>query len=250
MENKLEGKIAVITGGGSGIGLATAKRFVSEEAYVFIIDLHKKELDSALSEISSKNVVGIEGDVSNTGDLDKLYNTVREHKGHLDILFANAGIIRFARLGEISEKHFYNLIDINVKGILFTVQHALPIFEDGGSIILNASIGASKATEGLSVYSATKAAIRSFARTWTVELNHRRIRVNTVSPGSIDTPIMNPVMSEEEYEQFKNNVMKTIPMGRMGSPDEVAKAVSFLASDDASYITGIELFVDGGVAQI
>src|SRR5215212_6538875 len=250
MGNKLEGKVAVITGGGSGIGLATAKRFVSEGAYVFIIDLHKKELDSALSEIGSKNVVGIEGDVSNIGDLDKLYNAVKDQKDQLDILFANAGIIRYAPLGEISEQHFYNLIDVNVKGLLFTVQKALPIFRDGGSIILNASIGASKAGEGLSVYSATKAAIRSFARTWTVELKHRKIRVNAVSPGSIDTPIMSPVMSEQEYEQFKNNVTKTIPMGRMGSSDEVAKAVSFLASDDASYITGIELFVDGGMAQV
>src|SRR5215212_4211564 len=178
MGNKLEGKVAVITGGGSGIGLATAKRFVSEGAYVFIIDLHKKELDSTLSEIGSKNVVGIEGDVSNIGDLDKLYNAVKKiRKDQLDILFANAGIIRYAPLGEISEQHFYNLIDVNVKGLLFTVQKALPIFRDGGSIILNASIGASKAGEGLSVYSATKAAIRSFARTWTVELKHRKIRV-------------------------------------------------------------------------
>jgi NAD(P)-dependent dehydrogenase (short-subunit alcohol dehydrogenase family) len=249
MGNKLEGKVAVITGGGSGIGLATAKRFVSEGAYVFIIDLHKKELDSALSEIGSKNVVGIEGDVSNIGDLDKLYSAVKDQKDQLDILFANAGIIRYAPLGEISEQHFYKIIGVDVR-LLFTVQKALPIFRDGGSIILNASIGASKANEGLSVYSATKAAVRSFARTWTLELKHKRIRVNAVSPGSIDTPIMNPVMSEQEYEQFMNNVTKTIPMGRMGSSDEVAKAVSFLASDDASYITGIELFVDGGMAQV
>jgi NAD(P)-dependent dehydrogenase (short-subunit alcohol dehydrogenase family) len=250
MGNKLEGKVAVITGGGSGIGFATAKRFVLEGAYVFIIDLQKKELDYALSEIGSKNVVGIEGDVSNLADLDKLYNAVKDQKGHLDILFANAGIIRYASLGEISEQHFYTLIDVNVKGLLFTVQKALPIFRDGSSIILNASIGATKPSEGLSVYGATKAAVRSFARTWPVELKHRRIRVNAVSPGSIDTPIMNPVMSEQEYEQFKNNVTKTIPMGRMGSSDEVAKAVSFLASDDASYITGIEPFVEGGVAQV
>ena len=185
-----------------------------------------------------------------SGILINCTTPLKIRKDQLDILFANAGIIRYAPLGEISEQHFYNLIDVNVKGLLFTVQKALPIFRDGGSIILNAPIGASKAGEGLSVYSATKAAIRSFARTWTVELKHRKIRVNAVSPGSIDTPIMSPVMSEQEYEQFKNNVTKTIPMGRMGSSDEVAKAVSFLASDDASYITGIELFVDGGMAQV
>jgi NAD(P)-dependent dehydrogenase (short-subunit alcohol dehydrogenase family) len=160
--------------------------------------------------------VGIEGDVSNIGDLDKLYNVVNDQKDQLDILFANADIIQSAPLGKISEQHFYNLFDVNVKGLLFTVQKALPIFRDGGSIILNASIGASKAGEGLSVYSATKAAVRSFARTWTVELKHRRIRVNAVSPGSIDTPIMNPMMSEQEYEQFKNNVTKTIPWREWG----------------------------------
>jgi NAD(P)-dependent dehydrogenase (short-subunit alcohol dehydrogenase family) len=193
--------------------------------------------------------VGIDGDISNLADLEKLYSVVKDQKGHLDILFANAGIARLLQLGEISEEHFYNLFDINVKGLVFTVQKALPIFQDGGSIILNSSICAPKAAEGLSVYSATKAAIRSFARTWTVELKDRKIRVNAVSPGSIDTPIFNPVISKEEYEQFKNNITKSIPMGRMGNPDEVAKAVSFLASDDSSYITGMELFVDG-VAQI
>jgi NAD(P)-dependent dehydrogenase (short-subunit alcohol dehydrogenase family) len=249
MGNKLEGKIAVITGGGSGIGLATAKRFVSEGAYVFIIDRNKRELDSAISKIG-KNVVGIDGDISNLANLDKLYSVVKDQKGHLDILFANAGIARFAPLREISEVHFYNLFDINVKGLVFTVEKPFSFFQYGGAIILNSSIGASNAAEGLSVYSATKAAIRSFARTWTVELKDRKIRVNVVSPGSIDTPIFNPVMSKEEYEQFKNNVTKSIPMGGMGNPDEVAKAVSFLASDDSNYITGIELFVDGGVAQI
>jgi NAD(P)-dependent dehydrogenase (short-subunit alcohol dehydrogenase family) len=213
MGNKLEGKIAVITGGGNGIGLATTKRFVLQGAYVFIIDYNKKALDSAISEIG-KNVVGIDGDISNLADLEKLYSVVKDQKGHLDILFANAGIAKFASLGEISEEHFYNLFDINVKGLLFTVQKALPLFQDSGSIILNSSSG-----------------------------------VNAVSPGSIDTPIFNPVMSKEEYEQFKNKFVKAIPMGRMGNPDEVAKAVSFLESDDSSYITGIELFVDG-VAQI
>ena len=251
IENKLEGKIAVITGGNSGIGLATAKRFVSEGAYVFITGRRQKELDVALSEIG-KNVVGIQGDVSNLEDLDRLYNTVKDRKGHLDILFANAGIAQFAPLGDISEEHYDNIFRINVKGVLFTVQKALPLFHDGGgSIILNASIGSSKGVQESSVYSATKAAVRSFARTWTVDLRHRKIRVNAISPGPIDTPIFsNLLQNEEQSEQFKKNIVNTVPMGRMGSPDEVAKAVSFLASDDSSYITGIELFVDGGLAQI
>jgi NAD(P)-dependent dehydrogenase (short-subunit alcohol dehydrogenase family) len=251
IENKLEGKIAVITGGNSGIGLATAKRFVSEGAYVFITGRRQKELDVALSEIG-KNVVGIQGDVSNLEDLDRLYNTVKDRKGHLDILFANAGIAQFAPLGEISEEHYENIFRINVKGVLFTVQKALPLFQDGGgSIILNASIGSSKGVQESSVYSATKAAVRSFARTWTVDLRHRKIRVNAISPGPIDTPIFsNLLQNEEQSEQFKKNIVNTVPMERMGSPDEVAKAVSFLASDDSSYITGIELFVDGGLAQI
>jgi NAD(P)-dependent dehydrogenase (short-subunit alcohol dehydrogenase family) len=196
-------------------------------------------------------VTGIQGDVSDLTDLDRLYNTVKDQKGHLDILFANAGIAQFAPLGEISEEHFDNIFGINVKGLLFTVQKALPLFHDGGSIILNASIGSSKGVEESSVYSATKAAVRSFARTWTVDLRHRKIRVNAISPGPIDTPIFsNLLQNEEQSEQFKKNIVNTVPMGRMGNSDEVAKAVSFLASDDSSYITGIELFVDGGLAQI
>jgi NAD(P)-dependent dehydrogenase (short-subunit alcohol dehydrogenase family) len=250
MGNKLEGKIAVITGGNSGIGLATAKRFVSHGAYVFITGRRQNELDTAISEIG-KNVMGIQGDVSNLADLDRLYNTVKDEKGHLDILFANAGIAQFAPLGEISEEHFDKIFGINVKGLLFTVQKALPIFQDGGSIILNASIGSSKGFEETSVYRATKAAVRSFARTWTADLKHRKIRVNAISPGPIDTPIFsNLLQNEEQSEQFKKNIMNTVPMGRMGSPDEIAKVVSFLASNDSSYITGIELFVDGGLAQI
>lgn len=250
MGNKLEGKIAVITGGNSGIGLATAKRFVSEGAYVFITGRRQKELDAALSEIG-KNAIGIQGDVSNLIDLDKLYNTVKDKKGHLDILFANAGIAQFARLGEISEEHFDKIFDINVKGLLFSVQKALPILQDGSSIILNASVGSSKGIEETSVYSAAKAAVRSFARTWTADLRHRKIRVNAISPGPIDTPIFSSLThNEEQMEQFKKYIINTVPMGRMGSADEIAKAVSFLASDDSSYITGIELFVDGGMAQI
>jgi|SRR3954468_6167640 len=250
MGNKLEGKIAVITGGASGIGLATAKRFVSEGAYVFIIDRNKKELDTAISELGKNVSSGIQSDVSNLADLDRSFDVVKDQKGHIDILFANAGIIQFAPLEKISEEHFDKVFGINVKGLLFTVQKALPIFRDGGAIILTASIGASKGAEELSIYHATKAAIRSFARCCTLDLKHRKIRVNAVSPGSIDTPFLNPVLSKQQSEQFLNNVLKSTPLGRMGSPDEVAKAVLFLASDDSSYITGIELFVDGGVAQI
>ena len=250
MVNKLEGKIAVITGGNSGIGLATAKRFVSDGAYVFITGRRQNELDAAVSEIG-KNVTGIQSNVSNLADLDRLYTTVKDQKGHLDILFANAGIGEFVPLGEISEAHFDKIFGINVKGVLFSVQKALPLFQDGGSIILNASVNASKGIEASSVYSATKAAVRSFARTWTVDLKHRKIRVNAISPGPIDTPIFNGLnQSKEEIEQLKKSLITSVPMGRMGSPDEIAKVVSFLASDESSFVTGIELFVDGGMAQI
>ena len=250
MVNKLEGKIAVITGGNSGIGLATAKRFVSDGAYVFITGRRQNELDGAVSQIG-KNVTGIQGDVSNLADLDRLYNTVKDQKGRLDILFANAGIGGFVPLGEISEEHFDKIFGVNVKGLLFTVQKALPLFHDGGSIILTGSVGGSKGVGATSVYSASKAAVRSFARTWTVDLKHRKIRVNTISPGPIDTPIFdNIAQTEEEINQIKANLVAAVPIGRMGSPDEIAKAVSFLASDDSSYITGIELYTDGGMAQI
>jgi len=249
-ENKLEGKIAVITGGTSGIGLATAKRFVSEGAYVFITGRRQSELDAAVAEIG-KNITSIQGDVSNLADLDRLYNTVKEQKDHNDILFANAGIGEFAPLGKISEEHFDKIFGINVKGLLFTVQKALSLFHDGSSIILNAPIAASKGIESFSVYNATKAAVRSFARTWTVDLRHRKIRVNAVSPGPIDTPAVEGlVQNKEQVEQLKKNLIMAVPMNRMGSPDEVAKVVSFLASDESSYITGIDLSVDGGMAQI
>jgi NAD(P)-dependent dehydrogenase (short-subunit alcohol dehydrogenase family) len=248
---RLDGKIAVITGGNSGIGLATAQRFVSEGAYVFISGRRQSELDAAVKQIGKNNVTGVQGDVSNLADLDRLYAKVKEQKGRIDILFANAGIIELAPLGSITESHFDKIFNINVKGLLFTVQKALPLFQDGGSIILTASIGGSKGYDGSNVYSATKAAIRSFARSWTVDLKHRKIRVNAISPGVIDTPMTSSmVQSEELGEQLKTNLVSAVPMGRMGSPDEIAKAVSFLASDDSSYVTGIELFVDGGMAQI
>jgi NAD(P)-dependent dehydrogenase (short-subunit alcohol dehydrogenase family) len=251
---KLEGKIAVITGGNSGIGLATAHRFVSEGAYVFITGRRQSEVDLAVKQIS-KDVTGVQGDVSNLADLDRLYAEVKQQKGHIDILFANAGLGEFASLGAITESHFDKTFGVNVKGLLFTVQKALPLFQDGGSIVLNSSTAASKAAAGFSVYGATKAAVRSFARSWTVELKDRKIRVNAISPGPIDTPglrgfVSGLAQSEEQIEQVKTSIASTVPLGRMGNPDEVAKVVSFLASDDSSFVTGIELFVDGGMAQI
>jgi NAD(P)-dependent dehydrogenase (short-subunit alcohol dehydrogenase family) len=247
---RLDGKIAVITGGNSGIGLATAKQFVDEGAYVFITGRRQSELDAAVKEIG-KNVTGVQGDVSNLEDLDRLYATVKQQKGRIDVLFANAGLGEFAPLGTITEAHFDKTFNVNVKGLLFTVQKALPLFQDGGSIILPASTAASKGAEAFSVYSATKAAIRSFARSWTVDLKQRKIRVNAVSPGPIDTPgLSGLVQTDEQFEQLKTSFVATIPLGRLGNPDEIAKAASFLASDDSSFVTGIELFVDGGYAQI
>ncbi len=247
---KLEGKTALITGGNSGIGLATAKRFVDEGAYVFITGRRKPELAAAVKEIG-RNVTGVQGDVSNLGDLDRLVAQIKREKGKLDIVFANAGVARFAALGTITEDLYDSIFDINVKGLLFTVQKALPLLPDGASIILNASIVASKGLPANSVYSATKAAIRSFARAWTTDLKDRRIRVNAVSPGSIDTPgLSNLLASSETGQQRLKMISNAVPLGRLGTPDEIAKAVVFLASDDSSYVTGTELFVDGGFAQV
>jgi NAD(P)-dependent dehydrogenase (short-subunit alcohol dehydrogenase family) len=248
--NKLEGKVAVITGGSGGIGLATAKRLVADGAYVFITGRRQIELEKAVNDIG-KNLTGVQGDVSNLTDLDRLYATVKQQNGHIDILFANAGIGEFATLEDISEVHFDKTFGVNVKGLLFTVQKAIPLFQHGGSIILNSSIAASKGVEGFSIYSATKAAVRSFARTWTVDLRHHKIRVNAISPGLIDTQALSNLMqNEKQNELLKKNLVSTVPLRRMGTPDEVAKVVSFLASDDSSYISGIELSVDGGEAQI
>jgi NAD(P)-dependent dehydrogenase (short-subunit alcohol dehydrogenase family) len=251
MSQKLAGKIAVITGGSSGIGLATAKRFVNEGAYVFITGRRQSELDAAVSEIGH-NVTGVQGDVSKSADIDKLYAAVKQQKGKLDIVFANAGTGAFAPLEQISEEHFDKQFNVNVKGLLFTVQKALPLLQPGGSIVLNASIVATKGSQALSVYSATKAAVRSFARTWSVDLKDRKIRVNAISPGIIPTPGYNTSlgMTQEQVDQFVQSSIPNIPLGRPGTTDEIAKAVSFLASDDSSYVTGIELFVDGGLAQI
>ncbi len=244
--NKLEGKVAIITGGDSGIGLATARRFAAEGASVYITGRRQQALDTAVREIGQQ-ATGIQGDVSQLADLDRLYTQVRQRHARIDVLFANAGVGEHAALGEITEAHYDNTFNVNVKGMLFTVQKALPLLKDGASIILTASIVASKGWEALSVYSATKAAIRSFARTWTVDLQSRRIRVNAISPGTIDTPGMRGL---ELSEQNLARLAAAIPLGRLGDPDDIAKAVVFLASDDSSFITGTELFIDGGIAQI
>ena len=242
---KLERKVAVITGATSGMALATAKRFVTEGAYVFITGRRQEQLDTAVREIG-RNVTGIQGDASNLTDLDRLYETVKAQKGHIDILYASAGFGEFnVPLGSITEANFDNTFNVNVRGTLFTVQKALPLMRDSGSIIMTGSIASVKGFEGFSVYSASKAAIRSFARTWTVDLRARKIRVNVVSPGTIDTGIFIGVPKE-----VKDQFVSMIPMGRIGQPDEIATAALFLASDDSSFVTGIELFVDGGTAQI
>jgi NAD(P)-dependent dehydrogenase (short-subunit alcohol dehydrogenase family) len=247
---KLDGKIALITGGSSGIGLATAKRFVSEGAYVFVTGRRDAELSAAVKEIR-ENVTGIKGDVSSLEDLDRLYAHIAREKGRLDVVFANAGVAKYAPLGEITEEVYDSIFDINVKGLLFTVQKALPLLPDGASIVLNASIVGSKGLASNSVYSATKAAVRSFARTWTTDLGARRIRVNAVSPGSTDTPGFDDLLaSSPTGAERRKSIGSSVPLGRLGTPDEVAKAVVFLASDDSSYITGAELFVDGGFAQV
>ncbi len=247
---KLDGKVALITGGNSGIGLATAKRFVQEGAYVFITGRRQAKLDEAVKQIGS-NVTGIQGDVAKLGDLDRLFERIKKEKGKLDIVFANAGIAKYAPLGTIDEAHFDSIFGTNVKGLVFTVQNALPLLPDGASIILNASIVGSKGLPSNSIYAATKAAVRSFARTWTTDLKARRIRVNAISPGPIDTEGLRELIGSVEGGPDRLKGMASIiPLGRIGSSDEIAKAAVFLASDDSSFITGIELFVDGGFAQV
>ena len=250
MSKKLEGKVAVVTGGNSGIGLATARRFAAEGAKVVITGRRQPELDAAVEQIGG-GAIGVRGDVSNLADLDRLYSAVKEQFGRVDVLFANAGGGEFAALGQITEEHFDRAFATNVKGLLFTVQKALPLLPDGASVILNASIVSIKGTEAFSVYSATKAAVRSFARTWTADLKARRIRVNAISPGPIETPGVDGLgKTREEAGAIKASLVAGIPLGRMGTPDEIAKAAVFLASDDSSFVTGIELFVDGGMAQV
>lgn len=248
--SKLSEKIAVITGGNSGIGLATAKLFAREGATVVITGRRQAELDAAVSEIGS-NAIGIQGDVSKLADLDKLYAEVKNRLGRIDIVFANAGIFEFAPLGSVTEEHFDKHFAINVKGLFFTIQKALPLLVDGGSIILNSSVVNTKGTAAFSVYSATKAAVRSFARTWTTDLKERRIRVNVVSPGPIETPgVGNMGLSEEQMQDFGASVAAQVPLGRFGQPEEVAQAVLFLASSDSSYIAGVDLYVDGGMVAV
>jgi NAD(P)-dependent dehydrogenase (short-subunit alcohol dehydrogenase family) len=244
MGNRLEGKIAVITGATSGIGLATAKRFVEEGAYVFITGRRQKELDAAVTEIGN-NVRGVPGDAKNLADLDRLFDVVKTHRGRIDVLYASAGVGGWAALEAVTEAHFDEIFDLNAKGTLFTVQKALPLFKNGGSIIMTGSIAGVKGFENFSVYNASKAAIRSYARSWTSDLKGRNIRVNVISPGPIDTRVSPGVPKE-----IKDKFVSFIPMGRIGQPDEIAKVAVFLASDDSSFITGIELFVDGGAAQI
>src|ERR1700751_3474978 len=250
MSNKFSGKIAVVTGGSAGMGLATAKRFVQEGMdHVFITGRGKDVLDAAAAEIG-KNVTAVQGDVANLSDLDHLYEAVRKQNRKIDVIFANAGIAQLTPFVSVDEKFYDRHFDANVKGLFFTVQKGLSLMNDGGAIILTASIATIKAFPEISVYSATKAAVRSFARTWTNELRERRIRVNAISPGHIDTPIFDGWQQGEGLTKMKEELAKSVPLGRMGDPDEIAKAVSFLASGEASYISGIELFVDGGVAQI
>jgi NAD(P)-dependent dehydrogenase (short-subunit alcohol dehydrogenase family) len=249
---KLDGKIALITGGSEGIGLATAQLFVVEGAeHVFITGRRQKALDEAIKKINSKTVTAVQGDVSNMADLDRLFNIIQKEKGRLDILFANAAIYKPEPITSITEKNFDDTFNVNVKGLLFTVQKTLPIFVNGGSIILNASVASIQGYPNESVYSASKAAVRSFARCWTVDLKDRHIRVNAISPGPIDTSMLrNGGNTEEENNAYIAAYVAATPMNRIGTPDEVAKAVVFLASNDSSYITGIELFVDGGMGQI
>ncbi|MFN6462936.1 MAG: glucose 1-dehydrogenase [Nostoc sp. DedVER02] len=247
---KLEGKIALVTGGNSGIGLATAKQFVAEGAYVYITGRRQVELDAAVEAIG-KNVTAVQSDVSNLADLDRLFATIKQEQGHLDIIFANAGGGQIAPLGAITEEHFDKTFNVNVKGLLFTVQKALPLLPEGASIILNASITSIKGTPAFSVYSATKAAVRSFARNWILDLRERKIRVNAISPGVVPTPGYDHLgLNDQQLQEFVDSQASTIPLGRVGTPDEIAKAVVFLASDDSSFVNGIELFVDGGMAQI
>ncbi|MFT0174036.1 SDR family NAD(P)-dependent oxidoreductase [Paraburkholderia mimosarum] len=247
---KLAGKVAVVTGANSGIGLATAKRFAQEGARVFMTGRREKELNAAVAEVG-RGAIGIQGDVSNLADLDRLFATVSEHSRTIDVLFANAGGGEFATLGEITEEHFDRIFSTNVRGTLFTVQKALPLLKDGASVILTGSIGATRGMPAFSVYSASKAAIRSFARGWILDLAPRKIRVNVLAPGATSTPGWHDLApTEDAHKGMISFVESTTPLGRLADPSETASAALFLASDDSSFVNGTELFVDGGSAQI
>jgi len=246
----LEGKVAVVTGANSGIGLATAKRFARAGARLFMTSRRQAELDDAVREVGG-NARGVRGDVSVLADLDRLYEVVRQEAGVIDVLFANAGGGEFMALGGITESHYERTFATNVKGTLFTVQKALPLLRDGGSIILTGSTAATTGTPAFSVYSASKAAIRSFARTWILDLAPRRIRVNVLAPGATSTPGWHGLAaSEEQNRQMQALTKAATPLGRLGAPEETASAALFLASDESSFVNGIELFVDGGSAQV
>lgn len=244
MSRKLENKVAVITGGSAGIGLGAAKRFVEEGAKVFITGRRQSELDKAVAEIGG-DVTAIRADAARLADIDRVYEIVGQKAGRIDVLFANAGIYEFGPLGEITEEHFDKTFNTNVRGVLFAVQKALPLLSRGSSVILTGSIASIKGFPAFSVYDATKAAIRSFARGWIIDLKGRDIRINVLSPGHTETPGLSTLADQSVRDMMKANV----PLGRMGTSDDLAKAAVFLASEDSSYITGIELFVDGGVAQ-
>ena len=247
---KLDGKVALITGGTSGIGMATAKLFIAEGAHVYVTGRRQDKVDEAVMSLGI-NSTGVQGDVANMADLDRLSQTISEQSGKLDIVFANAGAAEFLPFGKVTEEHYDRMFDGNVKGLLFTVQKTLPLIPDGGSIVLMASIVGSKGMAANTVYASTKAAIRSFARTWTTDLKDRKIRVNAVSPGPIDTEGLRDLLgSSPEGQKRKDSFGQSVPIGRLGHPEEIAKAVLFLACDDSSYVTGIELFVDGSMAQI
>lgn len=250
MTNKFDNKVVVVTGGTSGIGLATAKAFADEGASVFITGRRQDALDAAVRAIGGR-ITGVRGDMSNLADIDRLYDAVQQQHAQIDVLFANAGGGEFAPLGTISEEHYQRTFDTNVKGVLFTVQKALPLLKDGASIVLTASTTSISGTPALSVYSATKAAVRNFARNWILDLKDRRIRVNAVSPGVTDTAGLDELFGGgDQAEGTKDYLAGLIPAGRIGEPEEIAKAVLFLASDEASFVNGIELFVDGGQVQI
>ncbi len=250
VSQKLAGKVALVTGGSSGIGLATAQRFAAEGARVFVTGRRQPELDAAVERIGP-SATGIRSDVSKLDDLDRVYANIQETAGQLDVLFANAGGGSLAPLGAITEEHFDKTFATNVRGLLFTVQKALPLMPAGSSIILTASTTSTQGTEAFSVYSASKAAVRSFARNWTLDLKAKQIRVNAISPGVVPTPGYDLLgLTKEQVQGFVEYQKANIPSGRVGEPDDIAKAVTFLASEDSSWINGIELFVDGGMAQI